>query len=852
MSDFTRSGYSTVLAVRKNQGGWRNYRTALVLLVIFLYTIGAAAAAKLGGGLAQQLATAGAADQLEVIVTFQGDTVSAGQIASVKALGISHGLVMQALPIMGVLATPAQINGLAQLSGVRSLWANQQLRYFNYETRNLTGVERVRTDPVMIQRNNGIPYSGAGVTVEVNDTGIDATHSDLQFGTHVIQNVQGATNLHALDDMLPITYLENQQDTDTAGHGTHVAGTVGGTGARSGGKYAGAAPGANLVGYGSGAVIFVLDGVGGFDYAIVHQPQQRTRVITNSFGAIDPTFDPDDPLVVAGYEAYKHGMVVVFAAGNEGPGVDTLNPYCKAPWVVCVAASNKQGQLSEFSSRGLQGDSTNFTEEGTNWTLLNQPTITAPGEYIISTRATGETNSYIAGEAGADVDAAMIEPAYLPFYTVLTGTSQATPHVAGIIALMLEANPKLGPLEVKSILQQTATNMPGRAVWEAGAGLVNAYAAVDRAARTTAAYGKTVNTQRSFNSSVNVQITKSTFSIDYNPIASQSATGNTYTFTVPPNTTQVVVNAQALGVQNGVQDTGNPIDMFLIAPDGTQYESAVPVAFSLYTGRSVLAEAPQPGQWQVYLQALVQEQGVDVSTVPETVNGLIFINQASGTSGLSDVTGTNDPNAAAIEMAVGNRLMDGLPGGVFRPYDDLLRIDLANYLAMGNLVRQYLPITGVPTFSDVSGASATAFAESVAAQGAATRDMFFQARGVMLPTGPGLFSPTDSVHRYELAYSLVQSLGQESQALQQNGQQVTVVYQGQRIPVDDAGQIPAGYAGYVQLALDLNLMNAYFSLVQGPFDLQPTIHATFRPAQVVPRVEYAVAADRFLAAFQAQ
>jgi serine protease AprX len=802
--------------------------------------------AHLGGNLSSQLASLPTGQTLAVVVTFHGDgPITADQVAAVQALGIHQGVVMQSLPIMGVLATGAQINALANLSGVRSIFPNRQLKYFNHETTALTGVQRLQTDTVMTARNNGLPYLGQGITVEVNDTGIDATHADLQFGTHVVQNVQGATNLNALSSLLPITYVENQLDTDSAGHGTHVAGTVAATGARSNGKYAGAAPGANLVGYGSGAVIFVLDGVGGFDYAVTHQAQYGIRVITNSFGSDDPTFDPEDPLNVASYQAFKRGIVVLFAAGNSGPGVDTLNPYAKAPWVIGVAAANKGGFVSDFSSRGLLGDSTAFTEDdGTSWTLYNQPTIAAPGEYIISTRSTGNNNTLIAGEAGPQVDQELIEPAYLPFYTVFSGTSQATPHVAGVVALILEANPKLGPLDVKSILQQTATNIPGRASWEVGSGMVNAYAAVDRATQAKHAYGATdTNNGRTFNASVLVQQTKTPFTVDYNPVSTLSATANSYTFTVPANTSVLAAGIQTYGVNNDVQYTGNAIDMFLIAPDGTQYESGVPVDFSVVSGRSVVVDSPMAGTWQVYLQALVQVQGTDVSTVPETINGLLYLTSTRGTSGLSDISGS--PAQGSILAAVGERLMDGLPHGAFKPNANLTRIDMANYLTMGNEIRQYIPVDGSTLFRDVTGTNLL-YASSVATTGSALRDWYFVQNPVMPAASPGHFDPSGTVNRVNLAYSLVQSLGLQSQAQALRGHQVTVTYNAQQIPVDDANQIPAGMEGYVQTALDLNILNAYFSLVQGPYDLQPTIHATFKPSSLVKRADYAVAATRWL------
>jgi serine protease AprX len=75
----------------------------------------------------------------------------------------------------------------------------------------------------------------------------------------------------------------------------------------------------------------------------------------------------------------------------------------------------------------------------------------------------------------------------------MSGTSMATPHVAGIIALMLEANPNLTPAQVKDIIEKTATNMTGREPWEVGAGHINAYAAVAMGQGIRSDFGKTVN-----------------------------------------------------------------------------------------------------------------------------------------------------------------------------------------------------------------------------------------------------------------------------------------------------------------------------------------------------------------------
>ena len=762
----------------------------------------------------------------QVVVTFTGSGApQAAQLSLLQGLGITRGITLQALPVAGVVATAAQVEALAQNPQVRSLYVNKQLDYYNFEDTNLTGVKRLRADQTITARNNGTPVSGRGIGVLINDSGVDGTHDDIKLGTHLVQNTLGSTNLNNLSSMLPVTYIEGVPNTDNnSGHGTHCAGTVGGNGAKSSGKYEGVAPGASLLGYGSGGALLVLDALGGFDYALTHQYQYNIRVISNSFGT-SGTFDPNDPLNVATKKAYDRGMVVVFAAGNSGPSADTHNPYAVAPWTISVGAGDRNGLLADFSSRGVKNQSGTFTVDGETWTFKNEPVIVGPGVDVISTRVIGP----VATLGITDDTNGELTPAQIPFYTHMSGTSMATPHVAGVVALILEAKPSLSPAQVKELLQKTATNMPGRESWEVGAGYVNAYAAVDQAFRAPG-FGSSVNATRTFNSSVNSMATEQAFTVNYNPALTA---GNSFTFQVASGTNSLEAKITTTGL---LGQTGNPTNLILIEPDGvTQHRSGTPVTFTLASDRGVAVASPVAGTWTLKVDGL---RGV---ALPETISGKLVQQATTGTTNLRDIVG--HPAEAAIKLAVGNRLVDGLASG-FQPDAKLTRLQLADYLLMGQGVRQYLPTTGARTFTDVSSPSDVLLTEAVAAKGAALRDRYHANNGVLLPTAAGTFSPKATVSRAALAYSLVQSLGFQSQAVARTGQPVKVTVNGQSIPVDDAASIPAGLEGYVSIALELNLINAYYAVAQGPYDLQPTLHATFKPAQSVTRGEFAVIVSR--------
>ncbi|WP_083394466.1 S8 family serine peptidase [Planococcus donghaensis] len=767
----------------------------------------------------------------EVIVTFRGDQKpTEAQLDLLEGLGIKSAISMQSLPIVGAFATKQQIEELAQNPEVQSVFLNEKLEYFNADANMITGVDKAQTDNNFRKQNGGLPVSGDGIGVVVNDSGVDGTHKDHELGRNLVQNVLGSTNLQSITGILPVSYTEDVPNTDTnSGHGTHVAGTVGGTGAMSGGKYEGAAPGADLIGYGSGGALFVLDGIGGFDYAITHQTEYNIRVITNSWGS-GGDFVPTHPINLASKKAYDRGIVVLFAAGNAGPGSDTHNPYAKAPWVISVGAGEKDGTLADFSSRGTKDVGGTFDLHGKTWSWKDEPSIVAPGVDIVSTRTVSPVTSL-----AAEQDATTLEPAHLPYYTTMSGTSMATPHVAGITALLLEANPTLSPDEVKSLLQNTATNMPGYETWEVGAGYVNAYAALDSIFNNKT-YGATLNSEKTFNANVSEQTKREDFSVDY-----VVAKSTQHTFSVEQGVSILSAKVNAEGL---LGETGNPVNLVLISPDGTEYSSGISLLFATTYDRTVIVNNPVAGQWKAEVRGLRGNEANPVGLAfPETVEGVLSFTKVNGITGLTDIAGhAAEP---AIAMGVKNHLFDSNAQGKFRPDAKLTRADLATYLVMGAEIRQSLP--GTASFNDVSS-DFTPFAEAVTAKGSAFRDYAQFANGVMKAKASGKFDPTGSVTKAELAYSLVQSLGLQKQAEAFSGN-VTVQYKDERIAIKDQDSIPADLKPYVQLALDLNILNAQFSVTQGKYDLVPTVQATFNPSEQVLRGDFAVAFSRHHEAF---
>ncbi|MEV8595818.1 S8 family serine peptidase [Streptomyces sp. NPDC052012] len=319
----------------------------------------------------------------------------------------------------------AVTNGDRTASGIAHVW--------------LDGVRKASLDTSVAQI--GTPkawaagYDGKGVKIAVLDTGVDATHPDLK------NQVLAAKNFTSAPDA-----------GDKVGHGTHVASIAAGTGAKSGGKYKGVAPGAKILngkvlddsGFGDDSGILA-----GMEWAAA----QGADVVNMSLGGGDtPEVDPLEAAV--NKLSADKGVLFAIAAGNSGP--ESIGSPGSADAALTVGAVDGKDRLADFSSTGPRlGDG------------AIKPDVTAPGVDITAASAKGNDIAKEVGEKPAG-------------YMTISGTSMATPHVAGAAAILKQQHPKWTYTELKSAL--TASTKGGTYTpFEQGSGRIQ----VDKAIKQT-------------------------------------------------------------------------------------------------------------------------------------------------------------------------------------------------------------------------------------------------------------------------------------------------------------------------------------------------------------------------------
>ncbi|WP_079044936.1 MULTISPECIES: S8 family serine peptidase [unclassified Streptomyces] len=282
-------------------------------------------------------------------------------------------------------------------------------------------------------------YDGAGVKIAVLDTGVDKTHDDLR--TQVV----GEKNFSAAADAV-----------DRVGHGTHVASIAVGTGAKSGGRFKGVAPGAKVIsgkvlddeGYGDDSAV-----IAGMEWAAA----EGADVVNLSLGGPDsPGVDPLEAMVDK--LSAEKGILFAIAAGNDGEtGASSVGSPGSADAALTVGAVDKDDRLAPFSSTGPRvGDG------------AVKPDVTAPGVAIAAAAASGSL-----------IDLRPGTPHPAPGYLQIDGTSMATPHVAGAAAILKQKHPDWKSVELKGALTGS-TKGGDYTAFEQGTGRIQVDKALDQ------------------------------------------------------------------------------------------------------------------------------------------------------------------------------------------------------------------------------------------------------------------------------------------------------------------------------------------------------------------------------------
>ena len=361
-----------------------------------------------------------------------------------------------------VSANSAEVSELASDPLVHHLSGDLRVRLAMSVSNASTGADKTRAGRSGLLGIGAIPgVTGANIGVAVLDSGV-SPHAAL---TNVAANVSFVTG--------------NSLLVDEFGHGTHVAGIIGGKASSAVGVTnlfnGGIAPGVKIINVrvlGPDGTGLTSDVIAGIEWVLDHRLQYNIRVMNLSLG--HPVMEPaaTDPLCEEVLKATLAGIVVVTSAGNAGKAPDGstilggISSPGNSPYAITV------GALNTWQTAGRADDSvTTYSSRGpTKYDLAVKPDVVAPGNKIVSLEAHG---SYLSANfsplhvAGSGTNA----------YIRLSGTSMAAPMVSGAIALLLQGDSTLTVSQIKLALQTGATYLPDAGLMGGGAGSVDFWAA---------------------------------------------------------------------------------------------------------------------------------------------------------------------------------------------------------------------------------------------------------------------------------------------------------------------------------------------------------------------------------------
>ncbi len=399
---------------------------------------------------------------------------TASDVETLEGLGLTV-QPMKRLP-MAVVAGRVDDMAAAVTTGLaQDVYPDQRIKLLDTASTNASSSSASAANAL---RSKG--FTGKGITVGVVDSGCDATQPDLAKRVKHNVTLLSAEYANGAPDstntlVVPIDKGPYSNTDLGSGHGTHVAGIIAAdsSSVTDGSRY-GVAPSANLACFAIGQVLFTTAVVTAYDYMLDQPDMLGIDVVNNSWGNSYRQYDPRDPVAVATKAVADQGVTVVFAAGNSGSEEvsASLNPFSQSPWVISVAAGTLDRHRGDFSSNGLVHDNSQPTAIGagghTTYTGdrlgVVHPDVTAPGVDISST---------------CDSTGTIVGPCPPGENTEASGTSMASPHIAGAAAVLEQAQPALTPTQVRQALEATATPVKGATAtsrlpfWEVGHGYIN-------------------------------------------------------------------------------------------------------------------------------------------------------------------------------------------------------------------------------------------------------------------------------------------------------------------------------------------------------------------------------------------